>query len=371
MIGKKKLKDVRKSVRDAMSDSAKQLTKSLERRRSPQPVEIETLRLIRDGLRKRPKPAKSARKRAQRADEGPLCGPSREGFLMNSQTREQFLSCVERSELIDRNQLAQAVAEIDAANPQAANDCDRVADALIERKLLTRWQVQNLRIGKNAGFILGQYKLLSLLDSGHTSSIYLGEHLKVKVLRAIKVLPVSRVNDSAWLARFINGASASALIKHRNVASGHDMGLHKKHHYIVMEYVEGDDLQSIVAKQGPLEWSAAAGFIRQAAEALAHLHEIGTVHRDVKPSHLMVDKNGVVRLLDMSMARGLRERRESILGLSDDAQWETFDFVAPEQALDPSLVDPRTDIYSLGCTLYFLLTGHPPFALGATLSSGY
>jgi hypothetical protein len=96
---------------------------------------------------------------------------------MNSQTREQFLWCVERSELVDRNQLAQAVAEIDAANPQAANDGDCLADALIERKLLTRWQVENLRLGKSAGFFLGQYKILGLLGSGHSGSVYLAQHL--------------------------------------------------------------------------------------------------------------------------------------------------------------------------------------------------
>jgi hypothetical protein len=96
---------------------------------------------------------------------------------MNTQTREQFLSCIERSELIDRNQFAQSVAEIDAADPQAADDCDRLADALIERKLLTRWQVDNLRQGKSTGFILGEYKLLGLLGTGHSSSTYLGERL--------------------------------------------------------------------------------------------------------------------------------------------------------------------------------------------------
>jgi eukaryotic-like serine/threonine-protein kinase len=281
---------------------------------------------------------------------------------MNAQTREQFLSCVERSELVESNQLARAVAEIDAANSQAVADCDRLADALIERKLLTRWQVDNLRAGKSSGFKLGQYKLLGVLGVGQSSSTYLGEHLLVPIRRAIKVLPVSRASSAAWMARFYNGGSFGSLEIHRNVAVTHDIGVHKKHHYIVMEYIEGQSLQSIVAKRGPLEWPVAVDFIRQAAEALAHLHATGIVHRDVKPSHLMVDKRGTVRLIDFSLARRIEEARAQTLEANEEPEWGTGDFLAPELVIDPSLVDRRTDIYALGCTLYFLLTSHPPFA---------
>jgi serine/threonine-protein kinase len=283
---------------------------------------------------------------------------------MNSQTRKQFLWCIERSELVERNQLEQAVAEIDAADPQAENDCDRLAAALIERKLLTCWQVENLRQGKSSGFILGRYKLLGLLGSGNSYSVYLAEHLLFRALRAIKVLPVSRVNDASWLARFVNGASLASLVNHRNVAVTHDIGVHKKHHFIVLEYVEGSDLQTIVTKQGPLEWQTAVNYMRQAAEAVAHLHDKGILHRDVKPSHFMVDKDGVVNLLDFSLARRVGVDEEPAVTASDETEWGTLDFLAPEQARNPTLVDPRTDIYGLGCTLYYLLTSHPPFAPG-------
>src|SRR5262249_50679513 len=163
-----------------------------------------------------------------------------------------------------------------------------------------------------------------------------------------KFLPVSRVNDLAWFSRFRNEASAGARINHRNVVGAFDMGVHKKHFYIVMEYVEGDNLQSIVERQGPLKWSTAVDFIRQAAEGLAHLHRVGMVHRDVKPSHLRVEKNGVVRLTNLSMARSIDQTNRAIPMPPDQADWETFDFLAPEQARDREVVDPRTDIYSLG-----------------------
>jgi eukaryotic-like serine/threonine-protein kinase len=283
---------------------------------------------------------------------------------MNGQTREQFLSCIERSEVVEKNRLAQAVAEIDAADPHAATDCDGLADGLIERKLITRWQADMFRLGKSSGFILGQYKLLGLLGAGHSWSIFLGEHRLFHVLRAIKVLPVRRINNAAWIARFVNGASAASLVNHRNVLGAFDVGVHGKHHFIVMEYVDGCDLQTVVANQGPLEWRVAVDYIHQAAEAVAHLHQIGFVHRDVKPSHLMVDKQGVVRLLDLSMARRLGQQNVPTLAADDEPEWETLDFLAPEQARDPNLVDQRTDIYSLGCTLFYLLAGHPPFAPG-------
>jgi serine/threonine protein kinase len=184
-------------------------------------------------------------------------------------------------------------------------------------------------------------------------------------LRALKVLPVSRVNSAAWFARFCNGAYVATRVSHQNVAGSYDIGVQKKHHFIVMEYVDGANLQTIVANHGPLEWHTAVNYLRQAAEGVAHLHERGIIHRDVKPAHLVVDRNGTVRLLSLSMARSTDGRSSPMTGSDEETEWESYDFLAPEQARDPALVDPRTDIYSLGCTLYFLVTSHPPFAPGS------
>ena len=137
-------------------------------------------------------------------------------------------------------------------------------------------------------------------------------------------------------------------------------------HYLVMEYVEGRDLQHIVKEDGPLDYAAAAEYIRQAAEGLAHAHQAGLIHRDVKPANLLVDQKNVVKVLDLGLARFTDEDKASLTVAYDENVLGTADYLAPEQALDSHGVDARADIYGLGCSLYFLLTGHPPFP-GGTL----
>ena len=131
-----------------------------------------------------------------------------------------------------------------------------------------------------------------------------------------------------------------------------------------MEYVEGRDLQKIVHDDGPLDYVRAADYIRQAAEGLAHAHQAGLIHRDVKPANLLVDPAGVVKVLDLGFARFDDESNASLTVIHDENVLGTADYLAPEQAVDSHGVDGRADIYSLGCSLYFLLTGHPPFPDG-------
>ncbi len=131
-----------------------------------------------------------------------------------------------------------------------------------------------------------------------------------------------------------------------------------------MEYVEGRDLQQMVKQQGPLDYASAAEYIRQAAEGLAHAHQAGLIHRDVKPANLLVDRKNVVKVLDLGLARFTDEDRASLTVQYDENVLGTADYLAPEQAIDSHGVDARADIYSLGCSLYYLLTGHPPFPDG-------
>ena len=133
---------------------------------------------------------------------------------------------------------------------------------------------------------------------------------------------------------------------------------------MVMEYVDGRDLQQTVKRSGRLGYAAAADYIRQAAEGLGHAHSHGLIHRDVKPANLLVDQKSMVKVLDLGLARFTDDERASLTVQYDENVLGTADYLAPEQAIDSHGVDGRADIYSLGCALYFLLTGHPPFPDG-------
>ena len=174
------------------------------------------------------------------------------------------------------------------------------------------------------------------------------------------------MDDSSYLARFHREAQAAAALDHRNIVRAYDVDNDGSIHYLVMEYVEGRDLQHIVKDDGPLDYVAAAEYIRQAAEGLAHAHQAGLIHRDVKPANLLVDQKNVVKVLDLGLARFTDEDKASLTVAYDENVLGTADYLAPEQALDSHGVDARADIYGLGCSLYYLLTGHPPFP-GGTL----
>jgi serine/threonine-protein kinase len=278
---------------------------------------------------------------------------------------DSFLDLVRRSEVVERDQLNRVLRKLkEEAGGKPIHDTEFVAARLVEAGLLTRWQADRLLEGRHKGFFLGKYKLLSHLGSGGMSNVYLAEHVLMHRRVAIKVLPKQRVNDSSYLARFRREAEAVAALDHRNIVRAYDVDNVGDIHYLVMEYVEGRDLQAMVKEEGVLDYARAADYIRQAAEGLEHAHQAGLIHRDVKPANLLVDQNNVVKLLDLGLARFTDEDRASLTVKYDENVLGTADYLAPEQAIDSHGVDARADIYSLGCSFYFLLTGHPPFPDG-------
>jgi serine/threonine protein kinase len=281
-------------------------------------------------------------------------------------TADNFIELVGRSGLIEKEQIAAAKDEMmrrHAGRP--IEDSQAVADYFIEAGLLTRWQADRLLEGRYKGFYLGKYKLLDHLGTGGMSMVYLAEQKYMHRHVAIKVLPQSRVNDEAYLTRFYHEARAAGQLAHQNIVHTYDIDTDGKTHYIVMEYVPGKNLQEIVKAEGPLGYRRAADYIAQAADGLAYAHEAGLVHRDVKPANLLVDERGVVKVLDLGLAYLRVEGQPSLTLASDDNVLGTADYCPPEQARNSHDVDGRADIYSLGCTLYFLLTGHPPFDEGS------
>ncbi len=280
-------------------------------------------------------------------------------------TVDNFLDLVRSSRLVEKDQLERAISDLkESLEGQPLTNPHMVSEHLIDCGLLTQWQAEKLFEGRHKGFFLGKYKLLDHLGTGGMSTVYLAEHLLMNRRVAIKVLPKNRVEDTSYLARFHREARAAAALDDRNIVRAYDVDNEGSIHYLIMEYIEGRDLQVIVKQDGPLDYDVAADYIRQAALGLAHAHAVGLIHRDVKPANLLVDEQHVVKVLDLGLAKFSDEGKASLTVAYDENVLGTADYLAPEQALDSHGVDARADIYSLGCTLYYLLTGHPPFPDG-------
>ena len=276
-----------------------------------------------------------------------------------------FLGWVKRSKLVNEDELQRVVLDLQqASGGELPKEIEVVCQHLVDSGLLTSWQKNNLLKGKYKGYFLGKYRLLELIGSGGMSAVYLADHTLMHRKRAIKVLPKKRVNDASYLERFLLEAQATASLDHPNIVRAYDIDKEGDVHYLVMEYVVGQDLQSMVRSQGYLSFEVAANYVIQAARGLQHAHDAGLIHRDVKPGNLLVDDKGVVKVLDLGLALFSDAGRESLTLMHNENVLGTADYLAPEQALSSHDVDSRADIYSLGCTLYFLLTGHAPFPEG-------
>lgn len=278
------------------------------------------------------------------------------------QTVADFLRLVRMSGLVEKDALEKIIHPwASATGPLPAE----LPAALVAAGLLTDWQIEQIRKGKHKGFMLGKYKLLRLLGAGGMSSVYLAENPTLRQRVAIKVLPVKRIEESSYLARFEREAQTAARLSHQNITRAFDLDTAGSIHFIVMEYVEGVDLHAKVKVDGVLDVRQTADFIRQAAVGLHYAHEEGLVHRDIKPANLIIDRKGTVKILDLGLALGDDDNQASITREHDERVLGTADYLAPEQAKDSHLADRRSDVYALGCTLFYLLVGKAPFAKGS------
>jgi WD40 repeat protein len=212
-----------------------------------------------------------------------------------------------------------------------------------------------------------RYKILRVLGWGGMGVVYEAEHRHMGRKVALKVISQSLVDHPEAVERFTREVHAAAKLNHPNIVTAFDAEQAGSLHLLVMEYVEGQSLAQMVEKKGPLPVAYACHFARQAALGLQHAFEQGMVHRDLKPHNLMVTPKGQVKILDFGLARLVVEKKVGPGLTADDAVMGTPEYLAPEQALDARQADVRADIYSLGCTLYFLLAGQPPFPEGTAM----
>ncbi len=278
-----------------------------------------------------------------------------------------FERCALASGLLTREQLdeARALLRWPAYFPIGAEASERdqeLAEQVVGMGLLNRWQSVQLLAGRTK-FNLGPYWIIDSIGQGGMGQVFKGEHSVLGRIVAIKVLPQSKSTPEA-VANFTREIRAQARLDHENLVRAFDAGEDGNVYYLVVEYVPGADLRKLVRTQGPLSMQQAAGITVQVAAGLQHAHEAGLIHRDVKPGNVLVTLDGHAKLSDLGLAGPLDTDKESdprfgrIVG--------TADYVSPDHIKYPGSPTPCWDIYSLGCTLYYAVTGKVPFPGGST-----
>lgn len=264
-----------------------------------------------------------------------------------------FLDNLRRSRLLSEKQLA-------ALAPLATdNDIRSLARVLVQKKWLTPFQVKQVAAGRADYLRFGDYILQERIGEGAMGEVYRASHLKHGTV-ALKIMKRQKLSNSAAVKRFFQEIELAAKLRHPNIVRAIDSGETGESYFLAMEYIDGVDLSRLVKQSGPLGIEQACHYIRQAALALHHAHERGVIHRDLKPGNLMLDRNGTIKLLDMGLARLDTEENNALTRIGQ--MIGTPDYLAPEQARDARRADARADIYSLGCALFYLVAGKPPFA---------
>lgn len=249
----------------------------------------------------------------------------------------------------------------DVPNP-LRNDVLQLGNLLIRQNKLTPYQAASLLKGEARGLVLGNYVMLEKIGKGGMGTVFKAMHRSMKRVVAIKVLSPSVAKSPQHFLRFRREVELGASLNHPNVAAALDAAEDQGFHFLSMEYVEGLNLTQLVRKSGPMGVREALACLLQAARGLEHAHSRGIIHRDLKPSNLVLDTKGTVKILDMGLARVLDNDGGDNNRLTQSGTvMGSCEFMAPEQAVDVRKADQRSDIYSLGCTFYFLLTGKTVF----------
>jgi len=235
----------------------------------------------------------------------------------------------------------------------------RLAREAVNGKKLTLWQAQQVLAGRAMALRFAKYILIDVIGQGGMGRVYLAQDVRLRRKVAIKVLSRERMSNPRALARFTREAKVGAQLQHDNLVRIYDEGEARGNCYLVMEYIEGENVAQMLAESERLPADVVARIGRQVALGLEHARLKGLIHRDINPQNILVTVDGIAKLTDMGLAIDLADQDDIVT--RDGATVGTFDYISPEQARHPRDVDTRSDIYSLGCTFYHMLVGRVPF----------
>lgn len=276
-------------------------------------------------------------------------------------TVRQLVDVLEKSQLLSSQQLDGLKGELARESDFPSRDALVLGERLVETGRLTPFQLQEV-INHGAAATIGPYLLIDVLGEGGMGTVYSAENPYLKKRVALKVIKADALaGNSQAVERFRREMVMLGRLKHPSIIDALDAGQTPDGRlYLVMELLDGQNLQALIREKGPLAVDQACDCIRQTAEGLAYAHAKGILHRDIKPSNLLLCNDGTLKVLDLGLARPqFPDRRHSLTVLGKPMG--TPSYMSPEQTIDATQLDERSDIYSLGCTFYHLLAGRPPF----------
>jgi serine/threonine-protein kinase len=279
----------------------------------------------------------------------------------NDLSSVDLMGLIRRAGVLPRHQFEQVRVQLQAdAHPR---DGVALAKRLVKEGILTEYQVRLLLHGRSEGLVLGRYVLLDRLGKGAMGKVYKARHRLMGRIVALKFIAPEYLVRIHAVPRFLREIRLLSRLDHPNIVRALDADLIGKSPCIVMEYVSGQDLERRLLARGPLPPEQVVRFAGQAARGLAHAHDRGVIHRDIKPSNLLLGADGRLRILDLGLGSSLEvaDGEQGRFATADGMVAGTVDYMSPEQAVGQSKLDGRSDLYSLGCVMYHLLTGQVPF----------